>query len=98
MRSAPLFEPGPVNGVLGPRLAGKRPKHQNQNLYFSVLILEVLTTVFIVVLAPPRGVPGEGPDCHCPKGIVGFGADSGPNPGFLSFILALKGPIGPKKA
>ncbi len=21
----------------------------------------------------PRGVPGEGPDCHLSKGIVGFG-------------------------
>ncbi len=32
-------------------------------------------------LAPhPRGVPGEGPDCQFPRGIMGFGTDSGPGP------------------
>ncbi len=37
----------------------------------------------------PRGVPGEGPDCHVPKEIVGFGPIPARIRGFLIFILAL---------
>ncbi len=29
---------------------------------------------FYIGLPLPRGVPGEGPDCHFPSDIVGFGA------------------------
>jgi hypothetical protein len=47
--------------------------------------------VFIFCLASPlpRGVPGEGPDCHVLKEIVGFGPIPARILGFLSFILAL---------
>ncbi len=37
----------------------------------------------------PRGVPGEGPDCHFSKEIVGFGAIMARIRGLLIFILAL---------
>ncbi len=37
----------------------------------------------------PRGVPEEGPDCHFPKEIVGFGPIPARILGFLIFILAL---------
>ncbi len=50
----------------------------------------VLKTIFKFVLGPlPRGVPGEGPDCHCPKKIGGFWADSGPDTGgtILSILI-----------
>ena len=58
------------------------------------LYLAVLKAIFDFVLGPPLppGGPGEGPDCHFPKEIEGFWADSGPDPGsniFLIFILAL---------
>ncbi len=41
----------------------------------------VLKTIFNFGLGNPlpRGVPGQGPDCHFPKEIGGF-ADSGPDP------------------
>jgi hypothetical protein len=45
-----------------------------------------------LVLGPPplpRGVPGEGPDCHFPKEIVGFGPIPARIRGFLIFIVAL---------
>ena len=57
----------------------------------NTIVLEVLKMILIFVLAPPlpRGVPGEGPDCHVLKDIV----DCGPIPAriltFLVFILAL---------
>ncbi len=35
---------------------------------------------FVLVFPPPRG-SGEGSDCHFPREIVGFEADSGPGPG-----------------
>ena len=28
---------------------------------------------YFVLVPPPPGGPGEGPDCHFPKGIVGLG-------------------------
>ena len=36
-----------------------------------------------------RGVPGEGPDCHSPKEILGFGPIPARILKFLIFILAL---------
>ncbi len=46
---------------------------------------------FNFVLGPPlpRGAPGEGPDCHFPKEIVGVGPIPARIRGFLIFILAL---------
>ena len=45
---------------------------------------------FVLCLAPlPRVVPGEGPDCHCPEEIVGFGPIPARIRGFLISILAL---------
>ncbi len=57
----------------------------------SVLFLDVLKIIFTFCLGPPlpRGVPGEGPDCHFPKEIVGFGPIPARILGFLIFILAL---------
>ncbi len=53
----------------------------------------VLTVLMILnfVLGPPlpRGVPGEGPDCHCLKEIVGFGPIPARIRGFVILILAL---------
>ncbi len=37
----------------------------------------------------PRGVPGEGPDCHSPKEIVGFGPIPARIRGFKTFMSAL---------
>ena len=53
--------------------------------------LEVLKHIFNFVLGPPlpRGVPGEGPDCHFQKEIVGVGPIPARILGFLVFILAL---------
>ena len=51
-----------------------------------------LRTCFILFLSPPRGCPGEGPDCHFPKEIVGFGpipARIRGEPHLVIFILAL---------
>jgi hypothetical protein len=46
MRSAPFFEPDPSGGVLGPSLAGKRPKtDQHVNLYSSFRV-RPLVSVF----------------------------------------------------
>ncbi len=51
MRSAPFFEPDPYKGVLGPSLARKRPKtNQNFDLYFSFL-LSPLVSLFLAILA-----------------------------------------------
>jgi hypothetical protein len=36
-----------------------------------------------------RGVSGEGPDCHCPKEILGVGPIPARIRGFLILILAL---------
>ncbi len=36
------------------------------------------------------GVPGEGPDCHFPKEIVGFGPIPARNPGSFNFYFGLK--------
>ena len=35
---------------------------------------------YVVFVSPPPGGPGEGPDCHFPKEIVGFGCLNGPPP------------------
>ena len=55
------------------------------------MILDVLKMIFILFLGPPlpRGVPGEGPDCHFPKEIIGFGPIPARILKFLIFILAL---------
>jgi hypothetical protein len=54
--------------------------------------MEVLKMIFVFVSWPPlpRGVPEEGPDCHFPMEIVGFWADSGPNPLIFNFYFGLK--------
>ncbi len=39
-----------------------------------------------------RGVPGEGPDCHFPKEIIGFGPIPTRIHNKLIFILALSTP------
>ncbi len=59
--------------------------------FFLVVFLDVLQIVFIFVLGPalPRGVPGEGPECHFPKEIVGFGPLPARFRGFAICILAL---------
>ncbi len=49
--------------------------------------LAVLERFLIFSLA--RGVPGEGPDCHFPKEIIGFGPIPARILKMLIFILAL---------
>ena len=44
---------------------------------------------FVLGSPSPRGVPGEGPDCHSPKEIVGLGPIPARILGFLVLILAL---------
>ncbi len=51
------------------------------------LDLDVLNIFFIFFSWPP--LPGEGPDCHVPKEIVGFGPIPARIRGFLISILAL---------
>ncbi len=55
--------------------------------------LAVLKTTFCFFVGPlPRGVPGEGPDCHFLKDSRFF-ADPGPNPGgqyIFDFHFGLK--------
>ena len=57
----------------------------------NLIYLDVLKIIYNFVLGPPlpRGVPGEGPDCHFPKEIVGFGPIPARILGFSIFILAL---------
>ncbi len=113
MRSIPYLEPDQFKGVLGPSLAGKRPKTETE-IYILISCcksqsgkyvdlttarlnhLAVLKIIFYFVLAPPPpphppppGVPGEGPDCHFPKVIVGFGFIPARIRGFLIFMLSL---------
>ncbi len=58
-----------------------------------ILILSVLKDIFDFYLGPPpRGVPGEGPDCHFLEEIGGFGPAIARIRGlnlFLIFMLAL---------
>ncbi len=49
--------------------------------------LALLKMIFIFVLGP--GSPGEGPDSHFPKEIVGFWPMPARTLGFLIFILAI---------
>ncbi len=42
-----------------------------------------------LILSLARGVPGEGPDCHLPKEIAGFGPIPARILKFLIFIVAL---------
>ena len=51
------------------------------------LLMTWLCLKLSLILSLARGVPGEGPDCHFPKEIVGFGPDSGPNPGICNFFF-----------
>ncbi len=57
-----------------------------------VFFLDVLKMIFNFFLGSPlpQGVPGEDPDCHFPKEIIGFGADSGPNPKIFNFYCGPK--------
>ncbi len=59
--------------------APKHFKHPCMAGNRSADFLEVLKMVFNFVLGPPSpgGVPGEGPDCHFPTEIVGFGLRKG---------------------
>ncbi len=87
MRPPTCFDGGP---------GGKRPfgppKYGFEKKFSLgwVPVLEVLN-YFNFVLGPPlpRGVLGEGADCHSPKEIVGFGPIPARIQGFLIFILAL---------
>ncbi len=53
--------------------------------------LDVLKTILYFFSWPPlpRGVPGEGPECHFPKEIIGFGPIPARILKFRIFILAL---------
>ena len=64
------------------------------NVPWVGLILEVLKMIFNFILGPPLplGIPGEGPDCHYPKAIVGFGPIPARIRKLLIFILALSTP------
>ncbi len=68
-------------------------------------ILAVLKNIFNFILGPPspRGVPGGRPDCQLPTKIGGLGADSGPDPGGILFLLSISalsaaGMYGPSRA
>ncbi len=86
----------PQNRSSGRPKAGRRadfeafPNRIRSKLDLKVLspYLEVLTMIFIFV-PWPGGVPGEGTDCHFPKGIIGFGPIPARFLKFLVFILAL---------
>jgi hypothetical protein len=73
-------QPGGLHFRMGFRLSFR---------YFSWMCFQ-LFLIFVLVPPPPlpRGVPGEGPDCHFPKEIVGFGPIPAQILGFLIFILA----------
>ncbi len=43
-------------------------KHENEWLHIAV----VLDAFYFVLVSPPPGGPGSGPDCHFPKEIEGF--------------------------
>ncbi len=53
----------------------------------SIIFLAVLKMICVFFLGP--GVPGEGPDCHVLKEIVGLGPTPARILGFLIFVLAL---------
>ncbi len=54
-----------------------------QNVEAPLIYLAVLNMIFIFSLGP------GGPDCNCPKAIIGFGPIPARIRGFLIFILAL---------
>ncbi len=92
-----MFRAGPVwrglEAKLGRKTAKIRPKLESRFL-FPIKIasknLDVLKIIFnFVSWSPlPRGVPGEGPDCHFPKEIVGLGPIPAQIRGFLFLISA----------
>ncbi len=51
--------------------------------------LDVLKIIFVLGAPLPRGIPGEGLDCHFPEEIVGAGPIPARIRGFFIFILAL---------
>ena len=94
MRSAPFFEPDPSGGVLGPSLAGKRPKtDQNFNLDFSFLLRPLVSVEDASCLGVHRAsdrVAGLVCDPRAWDG-VDFSyvclCSRGPGPADLSFLL-----------
>ncbi len=55
----------------------------------SLDVLNMFFFFFFLAPPPPPGALGEGPDCHFPVEIVGFGPIPARIRGFLIFILAL---------
>ena len=83
-----MFRARPFGAGLGAKFGRKAAKNRNYNLAFDLFFLAVLRMIFNLFLG--QGVPGEGPDCHVPKEIVGFGPIPARILGFLILILALK--------
>ncbi len=52
MRSAPCFEPDPIQGVLGPSLAGNLQKTQNKKLQILLPILSEDKSMVLPVTGP----------------------------------------------
>ncbi len=74
-----IFQAGAFGSGPGPNFGPKAGPKPTQNLpklkAVGSLFLAVLKIIFNFVLGPPlpRGVPGEGPECHVPKEIAGVG-------------------------
>ncbi len=79
-RSSELIsvETEPMVTVPGPTVAETRPKNRpklKMLFEFAVTALHDLAVlIFFLIFPLAPGVPGEGPDCHFPKGIIGSGA------------------------
>ncbi len=52
-------------------------------MFLGVSMTRLTPFVFSSAPLPPKGCPGEGPDCHFSKEAGVFGADSGTDPGAL---------------
>ncbi len=96
MQAGALVVAGPL-GVPTQSLSAATLRSQ-RSLFFDLkefraeIVLAVLKMIFNFFLGPPlrRGVPGEGPDCHFPKEIVGFGPIPARILKFFNFYFGLK--------
>ena len=86
MRSAPFVEPDPFKGVLGPSVAGKRPKtDQNVNLDLSFLLRPIFN---FVLFPPPPGGSGGGSGLSLSENLS-LWADFGSNPKGFNDVLIM---------
>ncbi len=68
---------------------GRKPAKNKIKIIICITYLSWLCLKLFLIFPLARGVPGKGPDCNFPEGIVGFGPIPARIRGFLIFILAV---------